>query len=84
MLLHASVLDLFGRTPLVRLSRVAADVPALLYGKLEMLNPGGSVKDRIGLAMVEAAERDGRLKAGATIVEATAGNTGVAAPDRGA
>ena len=78
MPLHASILDLVGRTPLVRLSRAAAGVPALLYGKLEMLNPGGSVKDRIGVAMVEAAEREGRLKPGATIVEATAGNTGVA------
>ena len=78
MPLYDSVLQLIGRTPVVRLARVGADCPALLYGKLELLNPGGSVKDRIGLAMVDAAEREGRLRPGMTIVEATAGNTGVA------
>lgn len=77
MPLHDSILSCIGRTPLVRLSRIAADCPALLYGKLEMLNPGGSVKDRIALSMIEAAESQGRLKRGGTIVEATAGNTGV-------
>ncbi|HEY5628184.1 MAG TPA: pyridoxal-phosphate dependent enzyme [Candidatus Limnocylindrales bacterium] len=77
-----SVLDLIGDTPLVRLRRVVADLgPAdaqpLLLAKLEMLNPGGSVKDRIGLRMIEAAERSGALKPGGTIVEPTSGNTGV-------
>jgi cystathionine beta-synthase len=69
-------LDAMGQTPLVRLRRVARDVPGTLLAKLEMLNPGGSVKDRIGLRMIEAAERDGHLKPGGTIVEPTSGNTG--------
>jgi cystathionine beta-synthase len=76
-----SIIDLVGDTPLVRLSRVTRDLgPAerqpLILGKLEMLNPGGSVKDRIGLPMIEAAERDGRLRPGGTIIEPTSGNTG--------
>ena len=76
-----SILDLVGRTPLVRIRRLVADLgPAeeqpLLLGKLEMLNPGGSVKDRIGLPMIEAAERAGLLKPGGTIIEPTSGNTG--------
>jgi cystathionine beta-synthase len=72
-----NVLDLIGGTPIVRLDRMSRDVPAQLLAKLEFLNPGGSNKDRIGMAMVEAAERDGRLKPGGTIVEPTSGNTGV-------
>ncbi len=76
-----SVLDLVGDTPLVRLTRVTRDLgPAerqpLILAKLEMLNPGGSVKDRIGLPMIEAAERAGLLKPGGTIIEPTSGNTG--------
>ena len=71
-----SFLDAVGHTPLVRLQRVARDVPGTVLGKLEMLNPGGSVKDRIGLRMIEAAERDGHLRPGGTIVEPTSGNTG--------
>jgi cystathionine beta-synthase len=76
-----TILDLVGDTPLVRLSRVTRDLgPAerqpLILAKLEMLNPGGSVKDRIGLPMIEAAERAGMLKAGGTIIEPTSGNTG--------
>jgi cystathionine beta-synthase len=71
------VLDLIGNTPIVHLPRVSRDVPATLLAKLEYMNPGGSNKDRIGLAMIEAAERDGRLKPGGTIVEPTSGNTGV-------
>src|SRR3989454_11212548 len=76
-----SILDLVGRTPLVRLSRVPgdpgpADRQPLLLAKLEMLNPGGSVKDRIGLPMIEAAEKAGLLKPGGTIIEPTSGNTG--------
>ncbi|MCC6159377.1 MAG: cysteine synthase A [Deltaproteobacteria bacterium] len=69
---------LVGRTPLVRLDRFAADVPGEIVAKLESFNPGGSVKDRIGLAMIEAAERDGHLKPGGVIVEPTSGNTGIA------
>jgi cystathionine beta-synthase len=76
-----SILDLMGNTPLVRLSRVTRDIgpperQPLILGKLEMLNPGGSVKDRIGLPMIEAAEREGKLKPGGTIIEPTSGNTG--------
>jgi cystathionine beta-synthase len=71
-----SFLDAVGETPLVRLHRVARHVRPTLLAKLEMLNPGGSVKDRIGLRMIEAAERAGKLKPGGTIVEPTSGNTG--------
>src|SRR5438477_4331995 len=73
----ASLLDLIGNTPLVRLTRVVRPGMATVLGKLEARNPGGGVKDRIALAMVEAAERDGRLRPGATIVEPTSGNTGI-------
>ncbi len=74
---HESVLETVGRTPLVRLRVVARHCPPPLLAKLEFFNPGGSVKDRIGLAMVEAAEREGKLKPGGTIVECTSGNTGL-------
>jgi cysteine synthase A len=72
-----NVLELVGDTPLVRLNRVVPADAATIYGKLESLNPAGSVKDRIALSMIEAAEREGRLKPGATIVEPTSGNTGI-------
>jgi cystathionine beta-synthase len=72
-----NVLEAIGNTPLIRLNRVAQQVKPTVLAKVECLNPGGSVKDRIGLAMVEAAEREGLLKPGGTIIEATAGNTGV-------
>jgi cysteine synthase A len=72
-----SVLDLIGNTPLVRLTRVVPEGAAEVLGKLESLNPGGSVKDRIALAMIEDAERQGLLKPGDTIVEPTSGNTGI-------
>jgi cystathionine beta-synthase len=71
-----SFLDAMGDTPLVRLSRVARRVRPAVLAKLEMLNPGGSVKDRIGIRMIEAAEQEGLLKPGGTIVEPTSGNTG--------
>src|SRR2546423_10372410 len=71
-----SFLDAMGDTPLVRLSKVARGVKPTVLAKLEMLNPGGSVKDRIGVRMIEAAEREGLLKPGGTIVEPTSGNTG--------
>jgi cystathionine beta-synthase len=71
-----SILDATGGTPLVRLHRVTRGVRPTVLAKLEMLNPGGSVKDRIGLRMIEAAERAGLLKPGGTIVEPTSGNTG--------
>jgi cystathionine beta-synthase len=72
-----SVLDLIGNTPLVRLRRVAADAPCPIVAKLETTNPGGSVKDRPALAMIDAAERSGELRPGGTIIEPTSGNTGV-------
>ena len=74
---YPTVLDLVGHTPLVRLQRLGRGVGPLLLAKLEYLNPGGSVKDRIGLRMIEAAEREGKLRPGGTIVEPTSGNTGV-------
>lgn len=72
-----NILEVIGKTPLIRLNRIAKDIKSEIYVKLEYLNPGGSVKDRIGLAMIEAAEKEGLLKPGGTIIEATAGNTGV-------
>src|SRR6476469_6491281 len=73
-----NIADHVGRTPMVQLTRVAPEGVAL-FAKLEMLNPGGSVKDRIGVAMIEAAEAEGRIEPGrTTIVEATSGNTGIA------
>lgn len=74
-----SITDLIGRTPLIRLGRMAEGTGATVLGKLESFNPAGSVKDRIGLAMVEAAERDGTLRPGeSVVVEPTSGNTGIA------
>ena len=74
---YPTVLDLVGGTPLVRLQRVSRGLEPLLVAKLDYLNPGGSVKDRIGLRMIEAAERAGKIRQGGTIVEPTSGNTGV-------
>ena len=71
-----SILDAIGRTPLVRLSRLAAGLTPQVVAKVEYLNPGGSIKDRVAVAMIEAAERDGSLRPGGTIVEPTSGNTG--------
>ena len=72
-----SILDAVGGTPLVRLNRVTKDLPAEVYVKADYLNPGGSLKDRIALQMIDEAERKGQLRPGGTIVEATTGNTGV-------
>lgn len=74
---HENILGLIGRTPLVRLNRLAKGVKAKVFAKMESLNPGYSVKDRIGVAMIEAAEREGYLKPGGTVIEATSGNTGI-------
>src|SRR5437588_11765179 len=74
---YPSVLELVGDTPIVKLVSLGRGVEPRLIAKLEYLNPGGSVKDRIGLAMIEKAEQEGRLKSGGTIVEPTSGNTGV-------
>ncbi len=72
-----NILQAIGRTPLVRLNRLAGGVPGVVAVKADYLNPGGSVKDRVGLAMIEDAERRGLLKPGGTIIEATSGNTGM-------
>jgi cystathionine beta-synthase len=74
--IYETILDTVGNTPLVRLSRLAGQTRTPVVAKVEFVNPGGSVKDRIGLAMIEAAERAGDLKPGGTIVEPTSGNTG--------
>ena len=74
---YDNVLETIGWTPLIRLNRVTAGVRTPVYGKADFFNPGGSVKDRIGLPIIEAAERSGALKPGGTIVEGTSGNTGV-------
>src|SRR5688572_7013309 len=71
-----SILDTVGETPLVRLSRIGAGVAPQLVAKLEYFNPGGSIKDRVAMRLVDAAERDGRLRPGGTIIEPTSGNTG--------
>jgi len=77
MTIQPSVLSLIGRTPLVDLRRFGEDLPVRLVGKLESANPGGSVKDRIAIGMIEAAEAAGRLKPGVEIIEPTSGNTGI-------
>ncbi len=74
---YENVLETIGWTPLIRLNRVVDGARTPVYGKAEFFNPGGSVKDRIGLAMIEAAEREGTLKPGGVVVEGTSGNTGV-------
>ncbi|MEK7310403.1 MAG: cystathionine beta-synthase [Chloroflexota bacterium] len=74
---YDSIIDTIGNTPLVRLNKVTQGLKCKLYAKVEFFNPGGSVKDRIGLAMIEDAEQSGRLKPGGTVVESTSGNTGV-------
>ena len=73
-----SILDAVGDTPLLRLRRLVPDNGSEIWGKLEARNPAGSVKDRIGVSMIRAAEKSGALKQGMTIVEPTSGNTGIA------
>jgi cystathionine beta-synthase len=72
-----NILGLIGQTPLVKLNKLTRGIQATVLAKMESLNPGGSVKDRIGISMINAAEREGRLKPGGTVVEATSGNTGI-------
>jgi cystathionine beta-synthase len=74
---YHSILDTIGQTPLVRLGRLAPELACDLYAKVESFNPGGSVKDRIGMSMIDEAEASGRLKPGGTVIESTSGNTGV-------
>lgn len=76
MLLN-TILDAVGKTPIVKLHRIGKELDCELYGKCEFLNPGGSVKDRIAVKMIEQAEKDGRIKPGDTLIEATSGNTGI-------
>lgn len=76
MEIHETILDVIGNTPIVRLNKISRGIKPTILAKLENLNPGGSVKDRIGIAMVEAAEKKGLVKPGGTIIEPTSGNTG--------
>ncbi len=74
---HENILHVIGNTPMVRLNRMVRGIRATMLAKLEYLNPGGSVKDRIGITMLEAAEKEGRIKPGGTVIEGTSGNTGM-------
>jgi len=76
-MLYDSILEAVGKTPLVKFNRIAKDLPCEMYGKCEFLNPGGSVKDRIAVSMIEQAEKSGQIKPGFTLIEATSGNTGI-------
>ena len=78
MRIQSDITKVVGNTPLVRLNRLTEDLQATVLVKLESMNPLWSVKDRIGVAMIDAAEREGKLKPGGTIVEPTSGNTGIA------
>ena len=82
--IYSNVTELVGNTPLVRINRLAEGVGATILAKLEFYNPAGSVKDRIGVAIIDAAEKSGELKPGGTIVEGTSGNTGIALAMAGA
>ena len=77
MTIYNNITELIGQTPIVKLNNIVPEDAADVYVKLEAFNPGSSVKDRIALSMIEKAEQDGILKPGATIVEATSGNTGI-------
>jgi len=74
---HDNILGAIGNTPLIRLNRIAEDLPCPIFAKVEYFNPGHSVKDRMALSMIDAAEKDGRLSPGATVIECTSGNTGM-------
>ena len=76
-MLYNSLLETVGKTPLVRLNRIAQELECEMYAKCEFFNPGGSLKDRIGKSMIEAAEKEGKIKPGDTLIEATSGNTGI-------
>src|SRR3954470_1409496 len=72
-----NILETIGNTPLVKLNKIVAEIPALVLAKVETFNPGNSIKDRMAIKMIEDAEKDGRLKPGGTIIEGTSGNTGM-------
>lgn len=76
-MIYDNILQVIGKTPVVRLNRVGAGLPVELYGKCDFLNPGGSLKDRVALRMVEKLEEAGMLRPGGSIVEPTSGNTGI-------
>ena len=76
--LYPNIVAAVGHTPLVKLNRIASGLEANIYVKCEFFNPMASIKDRIGMAMIEAAEKDGRLKPGGIVIEPTSGNTGIA------
>jgi len=76
-MLYNNILEAVGKTPIVRLNRIGSELPCEIYGKCEFFNPGGSVKDRIAVNMVEHAEKEGRIKPGDTLIEATSGNAGI-------
>src|SRR3990167_4879660 len=77
IMLYQTILQTIGKTPTVKLNRIGSELPCEIYVKCEFLNPGGSVKDRIGYAMIESAEKSGRIKPGDTLIEPTSGNTGI-------
>src|SRR6201995_1031972 len=74
---YNNILDTIGNTPLVKLNKIAKDIPATVLDKIETTNPGNSIKDRMALKMIEDAEKSGKLKPGGTIIEGTSGNTGM-------
>jgi cystathionine beta-synthase len=74
---YNNILETIGNTPLVKINSITKDIPALVLAKVETVNPGNSIKDRMALKMIEDAEKDGRLKPGGTIIEGTSGNTGM-------
>ena len=74
---HENILGTIGDTPLVKINRITEEIPALVLAKIESVNPGNSIKDRMALKMIEDAERNGSLKPGGTIIEGTSGNTGM-------
>ncbi len=72
-----NILETIGNTPLVKINKLAAEIPALVLAKYETFNPGNSVKDRMAVKMIEDAEKEGKIKPGGTIIEGTSGNTGM-------
>src|SRR6476646_10899026 len=72
-----NILETIGNTPLIRLNKITRDLPCIVLAKVEYFNPGNSIKDRMALKMVEAAEKEGKIKPGGTIIEGTSGNTGM-------
>ena len=76
-MIHNSILDTVGKTPIIKLNKIGAKLNCHLFAKCEFFNPGGSLKDRIGVRMIEGAEKEGRIKPGDTLIEPSSGNTGI-------